>query len=184
MLPSPKNVSDAENQGLNSFRSSSSNVPSHTKEMEFRGFNMNDFLEMRTAIDPMIYQDVVSYFHYNNMCTKTSFRLATEADIPWFLRINKVNPLYETPESFHSLFHDKNEFLILAEVENDEGKKIPVGFVHYYFLIYLPNHTKRSVKSIYVCTLQAVKYKTHPEYEEKYHVESEKYTGISSTLWF
>ncbi|KAK8810564.1 hypothetical protein WA158_007139 [Blastocystis sp. Blastoise] len=143
----------------------------------FRGFNMKDFLEMRQQYDHYVDQDVLSYFQSIGICQQTRFRNAVKEDLPWLLQINTVNPLYTTEESFDSLFNDKNEFLILAETQNKQGEWIPVGMVHYYFLVYFPSHTRRSCKSIYVCTLQSVKTNTHSTFMNTYHINPEKYTG-------
>lgn len=160
------------------------------------GFDSKDVSSCRETFDPYISEEVLEWFHRESMCLDTTFRLATINDINDLLQVNIVNPLYSKREDYETALKAKNEYVIVAERVNKKGKTCIVGLVHYYLIWYCPSHhdseekprrrdglldasdlkVVQSRKVVYVCTLQVVKYSTHPQYVVS-HISAEPYTG-------
>lgn len=168
-------------------------------EYVFGGFDAKDFNACREMFPPYLSDEVLDWFHHEALCEETTVRMATEADIPTLLQINKVNPLYSKKEDYESVLTSKNEFVIVAE-RTSKGRTSAVGMIHYYLIWHCPSHKaasrERKSKSrrrdgllnlvdlevvpphkvVYVCTLQVIRKKTHNAYVRR-HLEAEPMTG-------
>ena len=149
------------------------------KTMQFQGFDINDFADLREAHDWFVDEDFIAWAAKNGVCSNTMFRRAYRQDIPWLLKVNTINPTFSKEQDYAGTFYEKNEFVIVAERRNAKGERIPVGMVHYYLMWYYPcvGKDRDAVRAVYVCTLQKVTPETHAKYIETYGAFAEPLTG-------
>ena len=149
------------------------------KTMQFQGFDINDFADLREAHDWFVDEEFIAWAAKNGVCSNTMFRRAYRQDIPWLLKVNTINPTFSKEQDYSGTFYEKNEFVIVAERRNAKGERIPVGMVHYYLMWYYPcvGKDRDAVRAVYVCTLQKVTPETHAKYIEMYGASAEPLTG-------
>ena len=149
------------------------------KTMQFQGFDINDFADLREAHDWFVDEEFIAWAAKNGVCSNTMFRRAYRQDIPWLLKVNTINPTFSKEQDYSGTFYEKNEFVIVAERRNAKGERIPVGMVHYYLMWYYPcvGKDRDAVRAVYVCTLQKVTPETHAKYIETYGASAEPLTG-------
>jgi hypothetical protein len=141
----------------------------------FAGFaNGEAFNPLRKAYTPgMTANPPVAAFvdsaHRRNVCPNTEFRFGDPADAIQLARINRVNPLYATPEAFIHTLGMKNEFVVVAErlgppssiqdpsfVDLHSSRlRSLTGFVSYYFMWFrvVPDDVSKAVANLNAASL-------------------------------
>lgn len=113
-------------------------------EFLYGGYNIKYLNTFRQSYPPLVSTNIIEYFHSQNRCLHTTFRLATKEDIPILQKMNKVDWLYSSKADYAEVFENQNDFIILAEREGGKGNKKVVGMVHYRFMFHLSVHYQKS----------------------------------------
>ena len=105
-----------------------------SKKLTFCEYDSECFYQLGKSYSSYIDKKVVNWFKKTkHICCGSTFRFATPEDIPNLRSMNRNYSKYNKASYYEELLSLRNQFLLVVERTNLEGKQTLVGMIHYAF---------------------------------------------------